>query len=218
MKPEGHKYPHKMKADWNLLGQGKSTETLRRNMSGNWTIKWNESLQEYEEIENGDDINISSKSKGDLDYLKERHMKYKSFFTYLNEDENNKLVGGEGDATAPSDVNTEELSMGLAVEMEHTNDQQIATEIALDHLSTDPHYYTKLDKAGLTDEFKNVSPSGYGDPKAAFNQEDRLGNAVTCAAGNNIVGTIGKTPDGHVSGKRDSTPIVDKGYTLDINV
>jgi len=89
-KPEGHKYPNKEKGDWKLMGQGKSTETLKKNMKGKWTIKWNEELQEYEEIEKGDDFNISSKSKGDLDYLKERHMNYRDFYKHLNE--SNEIV------------------------------------------------------------------------------------------------------------------------------
>lgn len=37
-----------------------------------------------------------------------------------------------------------ELEMGIKVETEHTQDFDIATKIALDHLNEDPHYYTKL--------------------------------------------------------------------------
>jgi hypothetical protein len=39
-----------------------------------------------------------------------------------------------------------ELEMGIKVETEHTKNFDIATKIALDHLSEDPHYYTKLAK------------------------------------------------------------------------
>jgi hypothetical protein len=140
-------------------------------------------------------------------------MKYKDFYRGLME---NSLNGGVGDATAPSDVIPSELAMGVATEMEHTHDEKIATEIALDHLAQDSHYYTKLNNAGLAPEFKNVSPSGYGDPTSTFNQDDRLGNSVTCGPGNNIVGQIGATPDGSIDGKRDSQPIVNK--TIDIEV
>ena len=128
----------------------------------------------------------------------------------------NELKGGIGDSTAPADVIPHELAMGVTTEMEHTSDVKIATEIALDHLTKDPHYYTKLNNAGLAPEFKNGSPSGYGDPTSTFNQEDRLGSAVTCGPGNNIVGSIGNTPDGHVDGKKDSKPIINK--TVDIDV
>jgi len=40
----------------------------------------------------------------------------------------------------------QQLEMGLKVEMEHTEDMDIAKKIALDHLAEDPHYYTKLAK------------------------------------------------------------------------
>lgn len=213
-KPEGHKYPHKEKADWNLLGQGKSSETIKRNMKGKWMIKWNEQLQEYEEVE-GDEFNfnVTSTTKG-LDQLSERHMTYKDFYTDLRED--NQLRGGVGDITAPEDVLPAELAMGVQIEMEHTSDVNIATEIALDHLTENPHYYTKLRQAGLANELDTVSPSGYGDPTSTFNQEDRLGNSVSCGPGNNIVGTMGKTPDGSVHGKADSTPIIIKTIDIDI--
>lgn len=39
-----------------------------------------------------------------------------------------------------------ELSKGIRVEMEHTKDEEVAKEIALDHLYEDPKYYTKLKK------------------------------------------------------------------------
>lgn len=39
-----------------------------------------------------------------------------------------------------------ELEMGIKVETEHTDNFDVATKIALDHLSEDPHYYTKLAK------------------------------------------------------------------------
>lgn len=45
-----------------------------------------------------------------------------------------------------------ELKAGISVEMEHTEDTEIAKRIALDHLSEDPEYYEKLAKAGLVDE------------------------------------------------------------------
>lgn len=37
-----------------------------------------------------------------------------------------------------------QLKMGIAVEKEHTSDEKVAREIALDHLMERPDYYTKL--------------------------------------------------------------------------
>jgi predicted DNA-binding protein YlxM (UPF0122 family) len=38
----------------------------------------------------------------------------------------------------------DQIKMGVKVEMEHTNDATLAAEIARDHLTEDPEYYTKL--------------------------------------------------------------------------
>jgi hypothetical protein len=90
-KPEGHKFPQKLKADWKLVGNGKPTETVKSNMKGKWTSRWfvknkkSQAIKEYEEIERGDQFNISSASKGDLDFLKERHLSYREHYKYLQE-------------------------------------------------------------------------------------------------------------------------------------
>jgi hypothetical protein len=55
-----------------------------------------------------------------------------------------KLPGGVGDGRSPSEFDPAELAKGIEVEMEHTDDRTLAREIAIDHLSEDPHYYTKL--------------------------------------------------------------------------
>jgi len=39
-----------------------------------------------------------------------------------------------------------QLKMGIKVEQEHTKDRALAREIALDHLSEFPDYYTRLTK------------------------------------------------------------------------
>jgi len=46
----------------------------------------------------------------------------------------------------PKDVDKEELKKGKKVEKEHTRDQKLAEEIALDHLTEMPDYYTDLEK------------------------------------------------------------------------
>ena len=66
---------------------------------------------------------------------------YREFYEHITEV--NSLTGGVGDVTAPSNVNTKELSIGVQVEMEHTNDEKIATESAMDHLPEDPQYHAK---------------------------------------------------------------------------
>lgn len=62
------------------------------------------------------------------------------------------IPGGKGDTTKESDVDIKQLKVGIAVEIEHTDNTEIAKEIALDHLTEDPEYYTKLIRSGLADE------------------------------------------------------------------
>lgn len=59
------------------------------------------------------------------------------------------ITGGLADKKKPSDFDQSELKMGIKIEMEHTNDGNVAREIAMDHLTEDPKYYTKLKKAHL---------------------------------------------------------------------
>jgi hypothetical protein len=66
-----------------------------------------------------------------------------------------KLKGGEADNIPEDKVNKKQLDMGQKVEMEHTDDPEIAREIARDHLAEelkegkdkeDQEYYTNLRK------------------------------------------------------------------------
>lgn len=61
----------------------------------------------------------------------------------------NSLNGGLADNHDTKEFNQKELKMGIEVEMEHTNDRKLATEIATDHLKEHPRYYTKLKQAKL---------------------------------------------------------------------
>ncbi|MCK5789079.1 MAG: hypothetical protein KAH32_08765 [Chlamydiia bacterium] len=45
---------------------------------------------------------------------------------------------------APEELVELMLEWGISVEMEHTDDPNIAREIAMDHLMEDPVYYKKL--------------------------------------------------------------------------
>ncbi len=60
-----------------------------------------------------------------------------------------QIKGGKGDKLNPKDVDSNQLQMGIKIEMEHTKSAKLAKEIALDHLAEDPQYYSKLKKAKL---------------------------------------------------------------------
>lgn len=55
------------------------------------------------------------------------------------------LPGGLADDKSPHEFDPEQISMGIKVEMEHTDDPMTALEIAMDHLAEFPDYYTRLD-------------------------------------------------------------------------
>lgn len=78
-----------------------------------------------------------------------------------------KLVGGKGDnmtlrkLAKKHNVTTKDLirqlEMGIKIEREHTKEVKKAMEIALDHLTEDPKYYTKLKKIETKENDEKVS-------------------------------------------------------------
>lgn len=52
-----------------------------------------------------------------------------------------QLPGGVGDDKTPEDFDEDDVKEGAEHELEHTFDPDVATEIAIDHLTEDPDYY-----------------------------------------------------------------------------
>jgi len=81
------------------------------------------------------------------------------------------IPGGDDGKLKISDVDRDELKLGIKVEMEHTTDPKIALEIALDHLAEDPKYYTMLSKIHKESVNESLLTEGVNDPgilKAVF--------------------------------------------------
>lgn len=105
------------------------------------------------------------------DALKRKRKKPQSAVKISEEDTvdvevGNELEGGMADDSSLSDFCPKQLALGLEVEMEHTDDPKVALEIAMDHLTELPDYYTRLNDmeadaeingAGSTDP---MNPSG----------------------------------------------------------
>lgn len=89
-------------------------------------------------------------------------MNYRDFF------KEDMLPGGKADKKTPKDFDAKELAMGVKVEMEHTKEEKLAKEIAMDHLAEDPHYYSKLKSAGLADELSENNLMGLESPLGLF--------------------------------------------------
>lgn len=56
-----------------------------------------------------------------------------------------KIPGGLAEGKTPSDFDSEALAKGISVEKEHTDDTDIAQEIAMDHLTENEKYYDFLE-------------------------------------------------------------------------
>ena len=67
-----------------------------------------------------------------------------NWYTKLKLARKDKLPGGLADKKQPEDFDADQLDQGVKVELEHTNDRDLAKEIAMDHLTEDPRYYEKL--------------------------------------------------------------------------
>lgn len=88
--------------------------------------------------------------------------------------EANKLKGGLSDNMSLEDIATKhkvsvqditnEFTKGVKVEMEHTNNKNLAKEIAMDHLFEDPKYYSKLKKIEAKEMTGASSAGGFSAP------------------------------------------------------
>jgi hypothetical protein len=98
----------------------------------------------------------------------EKSMKFdKLINNFLNED---IIPGGNADKLEISDIAKKhgvtvdhikkQIKMGIKVEMEHTDDKKIAYEVAMDHMSECPNYYTKLAKMEKTCKVSEMTSTG----------------------------------------------------------
>jgi len=62
------------------------------------------------------------------------------------------LIGGKGDKLTEKNVDKRQLIIGKIVEKEHSPNEKITTEIALDHLAENKKYYSNLVEKGIVDE------------------------------------------------------------------
>lgn len=86
------------------------------------------------------------------------------------------LPGGLADFINPDTLNQKEIDRGMKVELEHTNNEDLAREIARDHLSEDPSYYEKLEKMERKSN-KMFSLLSLGKLKQLAIRANRLDNA-----------------------------------------
>jgi hypothetical protein len=75
-----------------------------------------------------------------------------NFTDFGNREWKDKLHGGKADDKTPENFDSDDIAIGTAVEMEHTNNPDIATEISMDHDQENNTYYDELIVSGIADE------------------------------------------------------------------
>jgi hypothetical protein len=96
-------------------------------------------------------------------------------------DKSDLMPGGLADNMHPEDFDQEQLAIGTQHEMEHTDDQELAREIAMDHLTEDPNYYKQeeepLNKMALIHNNPQQPMTVYRGPEGAsewFGEEKQV--------------------------------------------
>lgn len=137
--------------------------------------------------------------------------------------ESEKIKGGLADKMSLGDIAnkhkvdinvlTKQFLQGVRVEMEHTDDKNKASEIAMDHLYEDPKYYTKLKKieakesmgADAAGSYEPAFSGGFLTKKQIYkihnsklNEEEEVDEAMSASSsGAYDVPLFGKTPKGN---------------------
>ena len=68
-----------------------------------------------------------------------------------------KIPGGKAEGKKPSDFDQAQLAKGVKVELEHTDDKDLAREIAMDHLTEFSDYYDRLETMEAEAEGKQAA-------------------------------------------------------------
>jgi hypothetical protein len=101
------------------------------------------------------------------DYMNTRIKFAKRYAESLKSKAKDLIPGGLAEGISYLDFDQEQLAKGIKVEMEHTNDVLVATEIAKDHLVEDAKYYDKLetiepDHAAYDEQAQGPGPNAPG--------------------------------------------------------
>lgn len=78
--------------------------------------------------------------------VKESTMRKEAFFSGFGKRAEEMVRGGVADGKPASKYPADQIKKGIEIEFEHTNDRDLAREIAKDHLEENKQYYTHLEK------------------------------------------------------------------------
>lgn len=111
-----------------------------------------------------------------------------------------KIPGGLADKKKPEDFDPESLAEGMKVESEHTSDESIAREIAMDHLTEDKDYYKKLKKM---EGSQHTEHEGYTDVLLAHGYSRKSFKLNNWNKGKHQVSIYGNKRWGHRNNKNE---------------
>jgi hypothetical protein len=141
--------------------------------NGYWVIHDGKKHHVYKTNPDDENNQIALKEFGKpyANLTKDQKWEFEQLIEYEKSKE--KLVGGLGDNKPDSAFNKKELAKGINVEMEHTNNPEIAKEVVKDHLTEFPKgYYSNLDKM----EKKLKREKIIGQENTKQNRENRFYN------------------------------------------
>ena len=108
--------------------------------------------------------------------VNDNHVFYIDLNDKLNETSKDRIPGGLASHKTLMDIAKlhkveyeglkQQLKKGIKVEMEHTDDELVAMEIAKDHLAEDPVYYDKLETIERHKNENSMGISAYSRPNA----------------------------------------------------
>lgn len=103
-------------------------------------------------------------------------MEHIKFPLLMDELEKDLISGGLADKKSDNLFDPKQLAIGIQVELEHTDDFEIAKEIAKDHLTEDPYYYNKLKEMesgfSKSSAFKKTKEDDYREIKKVNKSDD----------------------------------------------
>lgn len=128
----------------------KDAEEVLKTKTGDETVV--ENYKGFEIYKKGIGLTAVNRSKGvtisdiregggDMIELKKKIDRY----ARANKDTKDQMMIGKHNDTPDEDFDQDQLAKGISVEMEHTDNEDIAKAIAKDHLSEMPDYYAKLE-------------------------------------------------------------------------
>lgn len=149
--------------------------------------------------------------------------------------DDDEIPGGTADDMEPGDFDTMQLKKGITVEMEHTNDPNLAREIAMDHLTESSDYYDELEQmeegmktSASTEEEEFLGLRDKGPPTASagdMGAATALGGLGGALAGKRLVGSrlvgagagalVGAGVYGHNQQKKEKAWNQEMGSKLD---